>query len=1120
MNRFRKIKISVILLLLCLCINGLGAENDQILWQIGKEDNNTAEFALGQDRSNLYSGKFPHDVLFVAGQSDPKQDWPYIQPGPADVWAGSKSHTFTVMFGLKTVSSTGKCKLILDFVDTHSALPPKMQIKINEESFIRNLPRGAGDASAHGQPDKGREHLLLIEFPSSVLKKGTNEIQIKTLEGSWIIYDHVVLRTPIDFQTGPIKNVTRLLDVYSQPFLIKHKEGKLYQPVLASVMHIGDPVQATVTINRSEPLEQTLQPGFKVIEGFTPAVSGPTTVEVEIKVAGESIGNQITTIKPVRKWEVYLLHHSHVDIGYTHVQTEVERKHWEYFKQVIDLAKESANYPIGARFKWNVEVLWAVDSYLKQATEDEQQAFVEAVKKGWIGLDALYGNELTALCRPEELIRLVGYALKLRKLYDLKINSAMITDVPGYTWGIVPVLAQSGVKYFSVGPNRGHRIGYTLSTWGDKPFYWESPCGKQNILCWVAGEGYSFFHSGRLDASKLFGYLERLGDSEYPYDMIQLRYSIGGDNGPPDPKLSDYVKEWNEKYAYPKIVVTTTSEMFDEFERRYSNTIPKKRGDFTPYWEDGAGSSARETSINRQTAERLVQTETLWAMLNPTDYPKDKFYDAWRDVILYDEHTWGSWNSISEPDGDFTKSQWKIKQAFALDAEDKSLKLLNDSLARHKKEIKTVTAIDVFNTSSWLRTDLVVLPKDMIVAGELIKGPDGRVVKSQWLSTGQLAFLAQNIAPFSAKRFTLQAGVIRKSGNAKVQGNELSNRQITLRVDDKTGAISSLKWKEKNIELVNRKKGLGLNDYFYVAGRNPKDPMRNGPVKIRAKEQGPLVASLLIESDAPGCHKLTRELRVIDSINRLDIINVIDKEKIYKQEGVHLGFSFNIPDSVMRMDCPWAVVRPEADQLQGACKNYFTVQRWVDISNGDYGVTWATVDAPLIEVGNITTDPRAKSVGWIKHIEPSTTFYSYVMNNYWETNYKAGQEGPTTFRYSIKPHRKFDLSKAAKFGVECSQPFIVVPVDNKIPVPQTIVTIKSVGVIATALKPSEDGKARIIRLFNPNGKSDSIRLTWAKPAPKTVWLSNLAEEKVSKTTGTINMAAYEIVTLRIPLTND
>jgi hypothetical protein len=710
-----------------------------------------------------------------------------------------------------------------------------------------------------------------------------------------------------------------------------------------------------------------------------------------------------------------------VDIGYTHVQTEVERKHWQYFEQVIELARRTADYPAGSRFKWNVEVLWAVDSFLKQASPEDRETFIDAVKNGWIGLDALYGNELTALCRPEELIRLVDYAQMLRQRFDVIIDSAMITDVPGYTWGIVPVLAQSGVKYFSIGPNRGHRIGYTLSTWGDRPFHWQSPSGKESILCWVAGEGYSFFHRGRLDGGRLFDYLKRLGDAEYPYDMVQLRYSIGGDNGPPDPDLSDFVKEWNEKYAYPKLVVSTAGEMCREFEQRYGEKIPTVRGDFTPYWEDGAASSATETSINREAAERLVQAETLWAMLDPAGYPAEQFRDAWRNVILYDEHTWGAHCSISQPESDFTKAQWKIKQAFALNA-----------------DLQSRAAIDVFNTCSWPRTDMVVLPKSLTIAGDVVRESEGRAVKAQRLSTGELAFLAEGIPPFSAKRFILHAGDPSTPGGATAQGAELSNDRIAITVDKRTGAIKSLRWKERDIELVDRQTGFGLNDYFYVAGRDPKEPQRNERANIRVKEQGPLVASLLIESDAPGCNKLARELRVVDGIDRVDIINVIDKRNIYDREAVHLAFGFNVPGGVMRMDTPWAVVRPEADQLPGACKNYFTVQRWVDVSNADYGVTWATVDAPLIEVGAITCDPRAEAVGWLKHIEPSTTLYSYVMNNYWETNYKAGQEGPTTFRYSIEPHRKFESGRAAQFGVERSQPLVVVPVDVRAPIHRSI----------------------------------------------------------------------------------
>ena len=59
-------------------------------------------------------------------------------------------------------------------------------------------------------------------------------------------------------------------------------------------------------------------------------------------------------------------------------------------------------------------------------------------------------------------------------------------------------------------------------------------------------------------------------------------------------------------------------------------------------------------------------------MNNPKAYPATQFYEAWRNVILYDEHTWGAYNSVSAPDLDFVRAQWKYKQAYALDADTQS----------------------------------------------------------------------------------------------------------------------------------------------------------------------------------------------------------------------------------------------------------------------------------------------------------------------------------------------------------------------------------------------------------------------------------------------------------------
>ena len=97
---------------------------------------------------------------------------------------------------------------------------------------------------------------------------------------------------------------------------------------------------------------------------------------------------------------------------------------------------------------------------------------------------------------------------------------------------------------------------------------------------------------------------------------------------------------------------------------------------------------------------------------------------------------------------------------------------------------------------------------------------------------------------------------------------------------------------------------MALNDYRYMLGSDAAGAKSNGPVKITVVEPGPLVAALRIESDAPGCKKLTREVRVVDGLDRVDITNTVDKMAVREKEGVHFGFAFNVPDGVMRMGHP------------------------------------------------------------------------------------------------------------------------------------------------------------------------------------------------------------------------
>jgi len=300
---------------------------------------------------------------------------------------------------------------------------------------------------------------------------------------------------------------------------------------------------------------------------------------------------------------------------------------------------------------------------------------------------------------------------------------------------------------------------------------------------------------------------------------------------------------------------------------------------------------------------------------------------------------------------------------------------------------------------------------------------------------------------------------------------------------------------------------------------------RNGPARISVKESGPLVASLLVESEAPGCVRLVREYRLHALRNYVEIMDLVDKKAVRAKEGVHFGYAFQVPGGTVRMDVPWAVVRPDEDQIPGACRNWFTVQRWVDISNGERGITWLTPDAPLVQIGGITanligslSDPRA----WLEDLSPSTHVYSWAMNNHWHTNYRAEQEGPTTFRFVVVPHQETEAgveAYAARLSLEHSQPVLVLPARGDNPVfGRRPLDVRGIGgkasVQVTAFKPSEDGRAWIVRLFGSSGKPEQVELGWNGVKPRSLWLSDNSEQRRERLDGPVEVPAWAIVTVR------
>jgi len=1113
----------VIVLAAAPCV---GAETT--LWQIGEFDNNTAEFAFGPKDYQAYR----HPGLFIVGASDAKRDWPYVQPGTVDGgWAPGTPQTFEGHFALEA-APTKACTLLVDLVDTHSVDPPELRIAVNDESWEFRTPKGGGDASVFGDPSKGREHIIEVSVPAHALRAGNNCVSVTTVRGSWVLWDALRFDAPKGTKLSEVEARTEIRSIRAEPALVWH-DGKERQPITLDIAHLGIPVDVQVCADDAKTVVH-LKAGTQSVHAHVAPVAAAKTVTVTAVCEGTTLAVKEIELQPVRHWEIHLVHQTHLDIGFTHTQEEVLERQVDHLRTALRYIEETNDYPPEARFIWHPEGMWAIEEFMRIAPDAEKEVFVEACRKGQIHIDALYAQAMTGMYSEEELFELLGAAKRFGKQHGVPVISAMQSDVPGYTWGLASALAHHDVPYMSVGPNwfasrgpddyfkegkivgRTHRGGRVFH-WADQPFWWVNPSGKHKVFFWMPGWGYSGFHGNRgaISEAKVFAYLRHLETKGYPYEMVLWRYGIGADNGPPSRQLPDLVKAWNETYASPRLIITQNSRAMKTFVDRYDDEIPVLEGDDSPYWEDGCASTAKATATTRRASERLAQVQTLWSMLDPELALHDEVDVAWNKMIMYDEHTWGAYNSISAPNSAFAMKQDQYKQAYAFGARELTDRLFERTTGRVSAASSSV--VDVFNTASWLRDGLVVLSKEQSAAGDRINDDEGSPVPSQRLHSGELAFVARDVPPLGARRFTVLPGRAQVAGKARADGNRLSNGLLSVEVDEQSGAIKTLRRGGIKKDLVDLQTGRGLNDYLYIIGRdaNKNRSAIEGPVKITVEDPGPVVATLRIESKAPGCYKLTRRVRVVDGFDHVELINTTDKKTEPRPEGVYFGFNFDVPDPTVRVDVPWAVVEVEKDQLPGANRNFYCVQRWVDLSNEDFGVTWVTLDAPMLQFEPIKIAPAFGVEHWRTHIDPGAHIYSWTMNNHWETNYKAYQSGEITFRYLLRPHTGgYDAIDAQRFGRSMSQPLIAISTRPSHKVQDPLVAVDGDGVVVTTIRPSRDGKAYMVRLFNVAGENQTARLTWSRQVDST-WISNPMEDKKEKAPAAIAMVPFEIVTLRV-----
>jgi hypothetical protein len=309
---------------------------------------------------------------------------------------------------------------------------------------------------------------------------------------------------------------------------------------------------------------------------------------------------------------IHVIFKTHLDIGYTDFARNVTQNYIESFiPAALDLAEAMRKRGGDERFIWTTGS-WLIDEYLRSASAADRARMEAAILRGdiaWHGLPCTLHTELN----DPDLLR---YGLSIAKDLDRRFGretiAAKMTDVPGHTRAMLPLLAEAGIRFLHIGVNGA-------STPPDVPsvFRWRGPSGAEVMVMYHKGYGDLMLVPG-LDEAIYFAHTnDNLGPQ------------------PPEEVVATYA---DLRRRFPGATVrASTMDAFALVLERIRDTLPVLTAEIGDTWIHGGATDPVKTAQLRA----LMRLRRGWLAEGRIGREDPVYKDFSRGLMLITEHTWG-----------------------------------------------------------------------------------------------------------------------------------------------------------------------------------------------------------------------------------------------------------------------------------------------------------------------------------------------------------------------------------------------------------------------------------------------------------------------------------------------
>ncbi len=762
--------------------------------------------------------------------------------------------------------------------------------------------------------------------------------------------------------------------------------------------------------------------------------------------------------------EIDLVHFSHTDVGFTDSPAVCRELYCRYLDIAVDTILDSMKGPADKRFYWTAEATLPVNDWWQSATEVRRRQFLDAVRSGQLEITALACNNTPFLNADQW--RMMVHWLPEELWQQASPKVAVQNDVNGMPRAGALALLDRGVRFLFTGINEDSG-GVPFPR--PSAFWWKMPDGRR-LFVWLNigyGSGFDFFEPGewrrgpvplaadtryrpprdgdilRSDEESVrrahrqcVERIRNIEKSGYRYDVLTISITSQWrfDNDPPFAPLADFVAAWNRLELQPRLKLTTVADALQRMEECVGADAPEHTGEWTDWWANGTGSAPREVAASRAAKRFLAAVQSpVWG---PVDASARRTMDAlYRDLCLFDEHTWGSSLSVARPysldtQGQFTeksilayrpmaKAEWLLSQRTRtkLVGEGEGLFLANPAPAAFSGWVRMIATClrDNYRTVEDPKTG-----EKMKLCFEPGIEPWGRPRTPEDLTREDISATFPDNAPNKVAKFWVE----RLDGNTirrlRLSTESMESESVAAGVPqvrtDATGWPTSAVWPGMKQPLFLE----GAGDFLAVKvnGFAPRHILadirgQHGEAREQMRREKLEEVAATVEGNAtvqetsytlvytqalrhPRLQWGTRVVEIWKRQSRARFTLRINRISNAAPEIFYVAFPLPVGEALPRLSSGGQTFTPFTDQLAGTCRDYFAFDGWADYVTPEGRWLWVSRDAPLMSFGDSPTLARLQSPPKNSH-----RLLSMIFNNFWYTNFVADEHGIMEFQFDL-----------------------------------------------------------------------------------------------------------------------